>query len=562
VCYWHYTGPEAKEEGVDLQEMPPISVSGDTQGSPATDGHGPEGEPARRARKRPSRWRRWVALLVLVAVAGAVTYWKWPRAIPVRYVTAPVARGAITVSLTATGTVNPVTVVEVGTYVSGPIERWFCDYNAPVTVGQLCAQIDPRPFQMVEDQAKANLAVARAQLSKDHANLALAKVTYERDAGLVQRGIVSQATLDADKSTYDQAVAQVTYDESAIQEKQAELNAAQVNLGYTKIISPVNGTVVSRNIEIGQTVAASFQTPILFLIATDLTKMQVDTSVSESDIGGVKVGDRATFTVQAFPNRPFEGRVRQVRQAPVTVQNVVTYDVVVDVDNHAGLLKPGMTATTRIIKQEHDNVLTIPAQALRFRPDGSGRKGGKGEKTAWAEKGGGAAKSGGGERDVLAGKGGRPEKTGGAEKSSGAEKGGVEAEKSGRGERDTWARKGSGGGETASAEKDGAEKAGAGERGAWAGRRGGAEKSGSSDTSRGAGAGAPVRDNSRGRIWVLVDNKPTPVPVTTGLDDGNSVEVVEGDLKVGQQVIVAEGGAEGRPSASQQQRAPQFFRGR
>jgi HlyD family secretion protein len=306
----------------------------------------------------------------LLLVGGAGYYWTRYREAPVRYVTAPVTRGTVAVALTATGTVNPVTVVEVGTYVSGPIVRWSCDYNARVTVGQLCAQIDPRPFQMVADQAAANLAVARAQLVKDQASLTYAKTTYERDSGLLQRGIVSQATLDNDKSTYDQAVAQITYDESAIQERQAEVNAAQVNLGFTRIISPVDGIVVSRNIEIGQTVAASFQTPILFLIATDLTKMQVDTNVSESDIGGVKVGDRATFTVQTFPNRQFQGAVRQVRQAPTTVQNVVTYDVVVAVDNADGALKPGMTATTRIVKAEHDDVLMLPEQALRFLPEG------------------------------------------------------------------------------------------------------------------------------------------------------------------------------------------------
>jgi HlyD family secretion protein len=338
----------------------------------ASDGHvrldtgrGPRG------RRRSLPWMRWVVALVgLAVIGGSAYYWLARRPAPVRYLTAPVTRGTVAVALTATGTVNPVTVVEVGTYVSGPIVKWSCDFNTQVAVGQLCAQIDPRPFQMVADQAAANLAVARAQLVKDRAGLVYAKTTYERDSGLLERGIVSQATLDNEKSTYDQAVAQITYDESAIQERQAEVNAAQVNLGFTRIISPVNGVVVSRNIEIGQTVAASFQTPILFLIATDLTKMQVDTNVSESDIGGVKVGDHATFSVQTFPNRQFEGAVRQVRQAPTTVQNVVTYDVVVDVDNRDGALKPGMTATTRIVKAERDDVLMLPEQALRFRPEG------------------------------------------------------------------------------------------------------------------------------------------------------------------------------------------------
>ena len=338
---------------------------------PAPDGHVRLAVRRKPPRWRPHfRWRRWLAAAGVLLVAGsAAYYWTADQPAPARFITAPVTRGTVAVALTATGTVNPVTVVEVGTYVSGPIVKWSCDYNTRVTVGQLCAQIDPRPFQMVADQAAANLAVARAQLLKDQASLAYAKTTFERDSGLLQRGIVSQATLDNDKSTYEQAVAQVTYDESSIQERQAEVNAAQINLGFTRIISPVDGIVVSRNIEIGQTVAASFQTPILFLIATDLTKMQVDTNVSESDIGGVKEGDHATFTVQTFPGRQFEGKVRQVRQAPTTVQNVVTYDVVVDVDNRDGALKPGMTATTRIVKAERDNVSMVPEQALRFRPE-------------------------------------------------------------------------------------------------------------------------------------------------------------------------------------------------
>jgi len=421
----------------------------------STDG-GPRvpAAPPSRRRLRGRRWWRWAALGGLAAVAaGAAYHWTTRGPVAPQFVTAPVNRGSVAVALTATGTVNPVTVVEVGTYVSGPIVRWYCDYNTTVKVGQLCAQIDPRPFQMVADQATANLAVAKAQLLKDQASLAYAKTTYERDVGLLARGIVSQATLDSEKSAYEQAAAQIAYDQSSIQEREAELRAAQVNLGYSRIISPVNGIVVSRNIEVGQTVAASFQTPILFLIATDLTKMQVDTNVSESDIGGVKVGDRATFTVQAFPGRQFEGAVRQVRQAPVTVQNVVTYDVVVAVSNTDNALKPGMTATTRIIKAEHDDVLMVPEQALRFLPEGA---------------------------RVSRGAGGRR-----AAKTTG-------------------------------------------------------------------GADHP------GRVWMLRDGKPAAVPVRVGLDDGTSAEVVSGEVREGDRVIVAEPSAESSGSARQQ--APRFFR--
>ena len=365
--------------------------------------------------------------------------------------TAPVTRGAVAVALTATGTVNPVTVVGVGTYVSGRIEQLYCDYNTPVKVGQLCAKIDPRPYQMAVEQAQATLMVAKAQLAKDRATLAFAKTTFERDRGLLQRGVVSQATVDSDRSAYDQAEAQVALDESSIQERQAGLHAAEVNLGYTDIISPVSGTVISRSIEIGQTVAASFQTPILFLIGTDLTKMQVDTNVSESDIGGVKVGDPATFTVQAFPHRLFQGTVRQVRQAPVTVQNVVTYDAVVSVSNTDGVLRPGMTATMRIIKAQREDVLTVPERALRFLPQG------------------------------LAGV--KPAPAGVA-----------------------------------------------------------------------FAAGDAAR---RGRVWMLPAGKPTAVPVTVGLTDGTSTEVLDGSLHAGDRVIVSEVTSD--PGAGGKRTAPLRF---
>jgi len=239
-----------------------------------------------------------------------------------------------------------------------------------VKAGQLCAKIDPRPYQVVVDQDMATLATARAQLNKDEASLLYAKTAFARDTRLLGHGIVSQDTVDNDKSILDQAAAQVKLDEATIEERTAQLHAAQVNLDYTDIVSPVDGTVVSRNITLGQTVAASFQTPTLFLIAQDLTKMQVDTNVSESDVGTAKVGQKATFTVEAFAGRTFTGTVSQIREAPITVQNVVTYNVVVTVDNADLALLPGMTANTRIITDERDDVLRVPLQALRFSPQG------------------------------------------------------------------------------------------------------------------------------------------------------------------------------------------------
>ncbi len=287
-----------------------------------------------------------------------------------RYITTPATKGDVVRAIVATGTVNPVATVQVGTYVSGPIQSIECDYNTKVKAGQLCAKIDPRPYQEAVDQAKANLASAQAQLQKDQASLAYAKTNYARDRGLVGRGIVSQDAVDNDKSVYDQGMAQVTLDEASVLQHQAALQAAQVNLDYTDIVSPVDGTVVARNVDVGQTVAASFQTPTLFLIAQDLTKMQVDTNVSESDIGRVRVGQPASFTVLAFPNTTFQGQVSQVREAPITVQNVVTYDAVISVSNPKLLLLPGMTANVRIITEERKEVLLVPLQALRFEPQG------------------------------------------------------------------------------------------------------------------------------------------------------------------------------------------------
>ena len=295
----------------------------------------PREAPPPPAKHRPKNCTYWfiAALGALLIVAAIATWMSWETGSPARYATAAVTRGAIARTVTATGTVNPELTIIVGTYVSGVIQELTCDYNTVVKKGQVCAKIDPRPYQTVVDQSRANLAVARAQLEKDKANLVYTKVRYERTVRLVQTNVTSQDAVDAAKSNYEQAVAQILFDEATIQLRQAALDAALVNLDYTNIISPVDGVVVSRNVTVGQTVAASFQTPTLFLIATDLTKMQVDTNVSESDIGGVKLGDPGAFTVDTFPKRTFRGQVSQVRQSPQTVQNVVTYDVVVGVDN-------------------------------------------------------------------------------------------------------------------------------------------------------------------------------------------------------------------------------------
>jgi len=306
---------------------------------------------------------------VPVLIAGAIIfYYMRGGAAQAKYITGAASRGSVVRSVIATGTVNPVTTVQVGSYDSGPITAIYADFNASVKAGERVAKIDPHPYQVKVDESAAALANARAQLGKDQADTAYKKITLQRNQRLLAAQAVSQDTVDSALSAYLQDVAQLALDRANIQQQQANLHDAQVNLDYTDIVSPVDGTIVSRNVDVGQTVAASFQTPTLFLIAKDLTKMQVDANVSESDIGAISAGQPGGFTVDAFPDREFAGVVGQVRQAPITVQNVVTYDVVVNVANPEMLLKPGMTANVTIVTARRDDVLRVPLAAIRFAP--------------------------------------------------------------------------------------------------------------------------------------------------------------------------------------------------
>ncbi|MCW5890655.1 MAG: efflux RND transporter periplasmic adaptor subunit [bacterium] len=308
-----------------------------------------------------------VGALVVLGVLWALFATDDETARP-RYVVEEVDRGPITATVTATGIVNPVESVEVGTYVSGPIQEILVDFNSPVTKGQLLARIDARPFQVKVQAADAELANTRAALAKAKADRSLRDQTLRRARQLAGQGIVAQSELDAAVSEAAGAAAQVTLAEAAIQGAEARVREARVNLDYTNIASPVDGVVVSRNVSVGQTVAASFQTPTLFLVAADLTKMEVVASVSEADIGGVAVGQEATFTVDAYPRATFAGRVAQVRNAPVTLQNVVTYDVLVSAANDDLRLKPGMTANVAIVTAHVADAVRVPTSALRFRP--------------------------------------------------------------------------------------------------------------------------------------------------------------------------------------------------
>jgi HlyD family secretion protein len=332
-------------------------------------------EATRPAVARP-RWRRRMvvasAALALMIVGAAL--WSGRRAAAPAYVTAPVDRGDVVRFATASGMVNPVETVQIGSYVSGRILDLSCDYNSRVTKGQSCAKIDPRGYEASVEQAAAAVATAKAQAAKDRANLDYLKHVYDRNLDLSQRGVVAQDAIENAQNAYRQAQAQTDLDDAMIRQREAELKTAQVNLDYTDIISPVEGTVVSRSVAVGQTVTANFQTPTLFLIATDLTRMQVDATVTEAAIGDVREGQKVTFTVEAFPERTFDATVTQVRQAPISVQNVISYDVVVSADNPELVLKPGMTATTHIVTAQKTDVLRVPEQALRFAPGGFGAR--------------------------------------------------------------------------------------------------------------------------------------------------------------------------------------------
>ena len=302
-----------------------------------------------------------------------------------KFVTDKITRGDIKSTVSSTGTVNAVTTVQIGTQISGTIQKLFVDFNSPVKKGQLLAQIDPSILEAQVGQAQANLLSAKANLEKSQVMLRDTKTTLERNKILYAKNFIAKSDLDTSETNYLSAMAQIKVSEAQIQQAQAALDSSLINLRYTKILSPVNGTVISRNIDIGQTVAASFQTPTLFTIAQDLTKMQIDTSVDEADIGKVKAGQKAAFTVDAYPELPFNGKVSVVRNAPITVSNVVTYNAVIVVDNTGLKLKPGMTANVSIETESKQNALRLPNAALRFKPaisaaisDQRGAKGPKG----------------------------------------------------------------------------------------------------------------------------------------------------------------------------------------
>ncbi|MBM4278668.1 MAG: efflux RND transporter periplasmic adaptor subunit [Deltaproteobacteria bacterium] len=358
-----------------------------------------------------------IVAVIVVAILLTGGYFLYPminqKSGNQKYRTLKVDRGEISVVVTATGTINPVVTVLVGSQISGTIKDLQADFNSRVREGQVIAQIDPAIFEAQVEQGRANVLNAQANLLNAQANLKNAqanlnkaeisvidtKRTLDRNKELIEKKVIAQAAFDTAQTNYDSAIAQrevakaqfesaraqLESSKAQIEQAKAGLKVSETNLRYTTIRSPVNGIVISRNVDVGQTVAASLQAPTLFTIAKDLTQMQVDTNVSEADIGRIGIDQEATFTVDAYPDRTFRGKVSEIRNAPTTVQNVVTYNVVIQVDNSDLKLKPGMTANVSVMIEHRESVLRIPNSALRFRPE-SARAEGPVEKKKEASK--------------------------------------------------------------------------------------------------------------------------------------------------------------------------------
>jgi HlyD family secretion protein len=550
----------------------------------------------------------WLGFFVLLVAGGISAYfYAQSRGNAPKYRTAKVEVGGLTAAVSATGNLNAVTTVQVGTQVSGQIKELLADFNTVVKKGQLIARIDPEIFEakvagakgeldaaqavvlnqaaQVEkaraevENARAALSEAKAQTAKAQVALLDAQRDYDRKAELMRKELIAKSENDSSQALRDSAAAQLDSTkakeqslsaginsalaqlrvaeamhqsaQATVQQKRAALHQTQVDLEHTRITAPVDGIVVSRAIDVGQTVAASLQAPVLFTIAQDLTKMQVETSVDEADIGRIKLDDRATFTVDAFPGESFSGRVTQIRKAAQIVQNVVTYTVVVEVGNPGGRLLPGMTANVKLVTAERSDVLKVSNAALRFRPPGM--DGGSGAPAAPANRG--AAASGEGQRGGggggAGGGGGRleaiRERLVSTYKLDAAQQQKLDgilqqsrtqfAELQGLPEQERQARIQKNREATRAQIREILNPEQRARYDAEAPSRAG-----------GSSRGAPVP----GRVFVPgADGKPQPVQLMLGISDGQSTEIVRGEVKEGQEVITGiAGAAQGRPGSS------------
>lgn len=480
--------------------------------------------------------KKWVIVVVILIGVGVFAAFTLNKKDKQQYFTQAAEKGDIREVVDATGTISAVTTVQVGSQVSGTVQKLSADFNSHVKKGQIVAQLDPALFKGALLSAQADLANAQANLLAAKATLEKSKATavqsaqdYQRTLGLTKEGVMAQQQLDAAKATLDAnnaavsaAQAQVTQAAAQVQQKDAAVRVAQTNLNYTTINSPVDGTVVARNVDVGQTVAASLQAPTLFIIAQDLTKMQVYVATDESDVGMIKVGQPATFKVDAFPRDTFNGKVDQIRLNAATVQNVVTYTTVVDFDNPELKLFPGMTAYVTIPVATATNVLKVPNGALRYKPDLPAT-----QQRALLEKAG--IPTGGGNQRAQAGQnsGDQSAQTGAQGQAS------------------------SGGAQTAQAAQ-GTANAGAANGGGRRQAGQGGETPGGGTAGSGGGRGQGRGQGSGGRADVAIlwkyhaDTKQLePVQVRTGITDHTYTEIIaplHGTLKSGDQLIVGSAG--------------------
>lgn len=429
--------------------------------------------------------KRWIPRIILLALlAGGVVFLvikkPWAKGEPaIAYQTVPVTRGNIAAQVTANGTLSAVGTVQVGAQVSGRVVEIHADFNDRVKKGQIIAKLDESVLKAQIASASAAVALANANVNKAQVGIADTERQYKRQKTLQEQQLVAGATVEGAEVAYDTAKASLLAARAQAQQAQAQLAQAKLNLSYATIYSPVDGVVLSRAVDVGQTVAASLQAPVLFTIAEDLARMQIDTAVSEADVGRLKDGMEATFTVDAFPGKTFKGSVRQVRNAPTTTQGVVTYDAVIDVDNSDLQLRPGMTANVTFVLAQVANATKIPNAALRFKPTRDqmmAMRGGDGP--------GGRGSGSGRRRERGSGEG------------SGSATG----------------------------------------SGSPSGREGGG--SARPDMVSGASGGGRMRDfGDKKPVWKLVAGKPQMVLVKPGLTDGSATEMLEGDLKPGDELV-------------------------
>jgi HlyD family secretion protein len=471
--------------------------------------------------------KRVLITVTLLAVAAAA--WWFFRAGAMEdytYRTESISRGEIEKVVRATGTINPLQTVKVGSQVSGTIAKLFVDFNSVVTAGQIVAVIDSTFLAASVREAEANVQRTTAQRNEAERALNRAKELFAKD-------LVSQADLDAALTTYETSVAQSKQTEAA-------LERAMVNLRYAVIRSPINGIVVSRDVDVGQTVAASLQAPQLFAIANDLSRMQVEASVDEADIGQISTGQTATFTVDAYPDENFEGEVTQVRLSPINVQNVVTYTVIIGVPNPGQKLRPGMTATASILIDKRESVLRVPAMAVRFQPPADVLEAYNEEHAA--DSSGGGGRSGEGRSDVARaqGQGGDGVRPDGASADT-ARRGGGERRDRQFNRRDSAGQGGRqrGGGERQMGGTDG--PPGGGEARAGGGRTG----------------WTGMRRAQAATVWVMgEDGTLTRVRIRTGLTDQRYIELIGDKLKEGDKVVLGVSGAGGNNAGGQRSTSP------